>query len=96
MEEEVKPEALQGRGGCWFRKDEAVVHIGVEEPFAPQRKAHPAFVIADLDTQKGEPSEHEALRVAGNFVTPDGELAPPEMVAALREKGVEVIKASER
>jgi len=35
----------------------------------------------DLDTQKGAPTEHEALRVFGNLVTSDGVLAPPEMVA---------------
>ena len=30
------------------------VHVGVEEPFAPARKAHPAFVVAeDLDAVAG-------------------------------------------
>lgn len=38
------------------------------------------LLIVDLDTQKGQPSEHESLRVAGNLVTPDGVLAPPEMI----------------
>lgn len=38
------------------------------------------LLLVDLDTQKGQPSEHEALRVAGNLVTPDGTLAPPEMI----------------
>jgi hypothetical protein len=27
------------------------------------------------------PTEHDALRVAGNLVTPEGDLAPPEVVA---------------
>lgn len=49
MEEERKPEALQGRGGCWFRRGMALLHIGVDEEFVPQKKAHPAFVIEDLD-----------------------------------------------
>lgn len=45
-----KPADLQGRGGAWFRGyDGAVVtaeiHVGVEEPFAPARKAHPALVV---------------------------------------------------
>ena len=46
-----KPEDLQGRGGAWFRAyDEegavvAEIHVGVEESFAPARKAHPAFVL---------------------------------------------------
>lgn len=49
MTEVAKPEALAGRGGCWFRAGSAEVHVGVEEPFAPARKAHPALVVDDLD-----------------------------------------------
>ena len=49
---------------------------------------HPAFrdkvpylvLLVDLDTQKAEPTEHEALRVAGNLVTPEGDFAPPHVV----------------
>ena len=37
-------------------------------------------LLVDLDTQKGQPSEYEALRVAGNLTTPDGILARPDMV----------------
>jgi len=48
MTEEEKPEPLASRGGCWFRKDEVIVHLGVEKNFLPQKKAHPAFVIEDL------------------------------------------------
>jgi uncharacterized protein len=40
-------------------------------------------LLVDLDTQKGQPSEYEALRVAGNLTTPDGILAPPELVRSL-------------
>jgi hypothetical protein len=29
------------------------------------------------------PTEHEALRIIANLVTPDGELAPPEVVASV-------------
>jgi catechol 2,3-dioxygenase-like lactoylglutathione lyase family enzyme len=53
LTEVAKPDGLAGRGGAWFRSydaDGAVVaelHVGVEEPFAPARKAHPAFVLAD-------------------------------------------------
>lgn len=49
-----KPAALSGRGGCWFRAYDAhggvsaEVHVGVEEPFAPARKAHPALVVDDV------------------------------------------------
>lgn len=48
MTEVPKPTALSGRGGCWFTAGSAVLHLGVEEPFAPARKAHPAFVVDDL------------------------------------------------
>ncbi len=44
-----KPPALAARGGCWFRGDGVEVHVGVEEPFSPARKAHPAFLVDDLD-----------------------------------------------
>lgn len=55
LTEVEKPADLAGRGGAWFRAyDErgavsAELHVGVEEPFAPARKAHPAFVVDDLD-----------------------------------------------
>ena len=38
------------------------------------------ILLVDLDTQKGEPSEHEALRVAGNLVMADSAFAPPEVI----------------
>ena len=38
-----KPESLRGRGGAWFALGDGQLHIGVEEPFAPARKAHPAL-----------------------------------------------------
>ena len=49
MEEEVKPEPLASRGGCWFRSGGAILHLGVEKDFAPQKKAHPAFCVSELD-----------------------------------------------
>lgn len=49
MTEVPKPPALAVRGGCWFTSGSAVIHLGVEEPFAPARKAHPAFLVDDLD-----------------------------------------------
>jgi hypothetical protein len=49
MEEIAKPEALRNRGGCWFQCGRQQVHIGVESDFKPARKAHPAFLVPDLD-----------------------------------------------
>ncbi|MGI9157374.1 MAG: VOC family protein [Marmoricola sp.] len=59
LTEVPKPEALQGRGGCWFRSyDEqgavsAEIHVGVEDGFRPAQKAHPALVVDDLDAVAG-------------------------------------------
>jgi catechol 2,3-dioxygenase-like lactoylglutathione lyase family enzyme len=47
--EAEKPAVLQGRGGVWFVCEGAEVHLGVEEPFSPAKKAHPAFQVASLD-----------------------------------------------
>ena len=44
-----KPPVLAARGGCWFRGGALEVHVGVEEDFAPARKAHPAFLVEDID-----------------------------------------------
>jgi catechol 2,3-dioxygenase-like lactoylglutathione lyase family enzyme len=55
LTEVEKPAALRGRGGAWFRAYDALgavsaeVHVGVEDPFIPARKAHPALVVDDLD-----------------------------------------------
>ena len=54
----------------------------IHHAIQPAFRAHTPYLVllVDLDTQKGKPSEQEALRVAGNLVTPDGALAPPELV----------------
>ena len=50
LEEIEKPPSLARRGGVWFAvPDGRQLHLGVEEPFRPNRKAHPAFVCAVLD-----------------------------------------------
>ena len=48
MVEVDKPEPLKSRGGCWFESGDAIIHIGIEEPFTPQQKAHPALIVEDL------------------------------------------------
>jgi catechol 2,3-dioxygenase-like lactoylglutathione lyase family enzyme len=48
MTELPKPPVLAARGGCWFTSGAAVLHLGVEEPFSPARKAHPAFLATDI------------------------------------------------
>ncbi|MFP7495032.1 VOC family protein [Terribacillus saccharophilus] len=48
FEEIDKPANLQARGGVWFSCNAIMVHMGVEEPFSPARKAHPAFEVEGL------------------------------------------------
>jgi catechol 2,3-dioxygenase-like lactoylglutathione lyase family enzyme len=43
-----KPAHLEVRGGCWFEVGDLKVHLGVEQDFAPARKAHPALLVRDL------------------------------------------------
>ncbi|HEY8290293.1 MAG TPA: OB-fold domain-containing protein [Acetobacteraceae bacterium] len=54
------------------------VHHAIQPAF--KAKTPYLVLLVDLDTQKGKPTEHEALRVVGNLTTPDGQLAPPDMV----------------
>jgi uncharacterized OB-fold protein len=65
-------------------KGKGAVHSYTEVHHAiqPAFKAHTPYLVllVDLDRQLGKPTEHEALRVVGNLATPDGKLAPPEMV----------------
>lgn len=55
LAEVEKPPALRDRGGAWFRAYDALgavsaeLHVGVEDPCVPARKAHPAFVVDDLE-----------------------------------------------
>ena len=65
LEELEKPEALAARGGAWFALGAQQLHVGVEEPFAPARKAHPAFAVARYDELL------DRLRAAGVVATPD-------------------------
>lgn len=44
-----KPPELAKRGGAWFESENVQLHIGVEADFHPARKAHPAFIVDDLE-----------------------------------------------
>jgi uncharacterized OB-fold protein len=74
-----------GAGSKWVPVSaRGAVHSYTEVHHAiqPAFKGHTPYLVllVDLDTQKGKPSEHEALRVVGNLTTPDGRLAPAELV----------------
>lgn len=50
LTEILKPAELAKRGGAWFESGNVQVHLGVETDFRAARKAHPAFLVDDLDS----------------------------------------------
>lgn len=68
LSEVAKPPTLAARGGVWFRDPGLELHVGVEEDFAPARKAHPALLVDDLDAVAS------CLTAAGYPVAWDGDL----------------------
>ena len=66
-----KPAVLAGRGGAWFGlPDGRQIHLGIEEPFRPNEKAHPVCASGALD------SLARRLEEGGYAVWWDGALAP--------------------
>lgn len=63
--EAAKPNALASRGGLWFVSPGLHLHLGVEDPFTPARKAHIAMLVEDIEVARS------ALRTAGVDVTDD-------------------------
>ncbi|WAA11872.1 VOC family protein [Fervidibacillus halotolerans] len=59
FEEEEKPETLKSRGGVWFKKGDIHIHIGIEDPFTPAKKAHPAFEVKNIEKLKSHLIENE-------------------------------------
>jgi catechol 2,3-dioxygenase-like lactoylglutathione lyase family enzyme len=54
-----KPEELKQRGGVWFQFGNIQIHIGIEEPFSPAQKAHPAFEVENLEELKRHLTDHK-------------------------------------
>lgn len=68
--------AVEGRGVVYsYHEVTKAIQPGFE-PFTPY-----LVLLVELDTQRGVPSQHEALRVFGNFVGADGSLASKDEVA---------------
>jgi catechol 2,3-dioxygenase-like lactoylglutathione lyase family enzyme len=44
-----KPQTLRGRGGCWFEAPGVKLHLGIEDPFHPAARAHPALLVDNLE-----------------------------------------------
>lgn len=61
LAEVAKPSALVGRGGAWFRGEAVEVHVGVEEPFVPARRAHPALALDDPEALRRAAGRLQAL-----------------------------------
>ena len=70
MKEELKPKPLDIRGGCWFREDELIIHVGVEDNFRPQKKAHPAILVEDIESL-GSTLEENGYPVTWDECLPD-------------------------
>ncbi len=68
FEEVAKPPALAKRGGAWFESGTVKVHLGVDQDFIAAKKAHPAFLVSDLDELATR------LRSAGYRVTVNNNL----------------------
>ena len=49
LTEVAKPDNLAKRGGGWFENETVKVHLGVMQDFRPATKAHPAFLVDDLN-----------------------------------------------
>ena len=66
---------VEGKGAVHSYSE---VHHAIQPAF----RGHTPYLIllVDLDTQKGEPTHDEALRVVGNRTTPEGQLAPADQV----------------
>ena len=72
LDEIPKPEPLAGRGGLWFQCGQLQLHLGIEEPFSPARKAHPALRI------RGYEELLARLAAAGYPIVPDTSLPEVE------------------
>jgi catechol 2,3-dioxygenase-like lactoylglutathione lyase family enzyme len=44
-----KPPDLAARGGRWYQRDQAILHLGVDSHFVSATKAHPALVVDDYE-----------------------------------------------
>ena len=69
---------VEGRGVLYSYSE-------VRHAIQPAFRAHLPYLLllVELDTQRGQPTADEALRLNGNLVTPDGKLAPPELVRSV-------------
>ncbi|MCC2931377.1 MULTISPECIES: VOC family protein [Bacillus] len=68
FQEIEKPDELKARGGVWFTFGNRQLHIGIEEPFVPAKKAHPAFEVLNIEGLK------EHVKLNGIAIVEDNKL----------------------
>ncbi|MDP6374441.1 MAG: OB-fold domain-containing protein [Pseudomonadales bacterium] len=71
-------EVVGGRGTVYSYGE---VHHAIQPAFRTHSPY--ALLLVELDEQRGEPGDYDGLRIQGNLATPDGELAPPELVSSV-------------
>ncbi|MEW6762368.1 MAG: VOC family protein [Pseudomonadota bacterium] len=49
LSEIPKPAPLNASGGVWYTTGASQLHIGAEQGFTPNKKAHPAFVVEEFE-----------------------------------------------
>lgn len=69
---------VSGRGTVYSYTE---VHHAIDPGFREHTPYH--ILLVQLDEQVDRPSEHEALRINGNLVDADGELAGEELVKSV-------------
>ena len=67
--------AVEGKGTVYSYNE---VHHAIQPAF--KAKTPYMLLLVELDTQKGQPTPDEGIRVAANLTLESGELAPPDMV----------------
>jgi catechol 2,3-dioxygenase-like lactoylglutathione lyase family enzyme len=86
-----KPENLRKRGGVWFSLGLRQFHLGVDKDFVPTKKAHPAFLVEDVEQVK------RALEANGYTAIDDEPLQGFDRIYALDPFGnrLEFLKPAE-
>jgi catechol 2,3-dioxygenase-like lactoylglutathione lyase family enzyme len=91
LTEVSKPRELGTRGGCWFVGQGVAVHLGAARHFRAATRAHPAFLVADIDQAR------RALESAGMTVDEDDSGLPARRFYVTDPFGnrIEVIDAAD-
>jgi catechol 2,3-dioxygenase-like lactoylglutathione lyase family enzyme len=59
LTEVAKPDALAARGGLWVRADQLEIHLGVDQQFRPQLKAHPGILVRRIHALADRLTSHD-------------------------------------